>query len=137
VRAFSTEFPTRRAAWAKVPELYEVAQQAQTMGEWSTPEGFWVARKSETAPVWEHKGRFFGDGEIIFALPDLSAGKEARVSWARDAALKFSWSTLTLEGAKPVTVSHSLKAGDRVEIARRGSFVIVRAGEKVWLSSRI
>ena len=137
IRAFATEFPTRRAAWAKVPELYEVAQQAQTMGNWSTPEGFWVARTAGTAPVWEHKGRFFGDGELRFALPDLSGAKEARVSWGKQAALKFSSSTITLEGAKPLVVNHALKAGERVEVARRGSFVIVRAGEKVLLTAKI
>ncbi|MDQ3815666.1 MAG: hypothetical protein M3347_17265 [Armatimonadota bacterium] len=43
VASFIVEFPRSRPTWGKVPDLYEDPKQAQTMGEWSTPEGLWMA----------------------------------------------------------------------------------------------
>jgi len=40
--AFSVEFPRAHVTWAKVPDLYELERQAETMGGWSTPEGLWA-----------------------------------------------------------------------------------------------
>jgi hypothetical protein len=103
LRAFGVEFPEVRPTWAKVPELFVEERQAETMGGWSTPQGFWAsaspladaatptansgvgntvaalnagqsaARKTGTA-LW-HKGAFWGDGRVGFQLPKLEAGQ--------------------------------------------------------------
>jgi hypothetical protein len=51
IRDFTVHFVPARATWAKVPELYVEERQAETMGGWSTPQGFWVNANpiSETA----------------------------------------------------------------------------------------
>ncbi len=94
VRNFVVEFPRQRATWAKVPELYEQERQAETMGGWSTPQGFWVnsspvadsktpvatsnapttSPKPDNKTLW-HKGTFWGDGRLQFNLPDLGNNK--------------------------------------------------------------
>lgn len=89
--AFGVSFPTAKATWAKVPELYDLDQQAQTMGGWSTPEGFWINdapvstianTTSSTNPAtsvrW-HKGTFWGDGSVRFNLPALDAKQELKL----------------------------------------------------------
>lgn len=85
--AFAVRFPDVRPTWAKVPELYEDARQAETMGGWSTPEGFWLPTNpmagtseiatqpgdaSKTPSTMWHKGTFWGDGSMKFKAPDLS-----------------------------------------------------------------
>jgi len=101
---FAVEFPQHKATWAKVPDLYELDTQAQTMGSWSTPQGFWVpasdfggttpdtttpavapAPATGTTPavaddntLW-HKGEFWGDDTLRFELPDLSGGKNVKL----------------------------------------------------------
>lgn len=94
--AFAVRFPDVRPTWAKVPELYNDARQAETMGGWSTPEGFWlptnpmagsnaavlttqVASKPADASkppttMW-HKGTFWGDGGMKFKVPELNASQ--------------------------------------------------------------
>lgn len=89
--AFAVRFADARPTWAKVPELYNDAKQAETMGGWSTPEGFWlptnpmastaeISAKPEDkaagaakppATMW-HKGTFWGDGSMKFKAPNLS-----------------------------------------------------------------
>ena len=96
IAAWSVTFPEKRPTWAKVPELYEAEQQAETMGGWSTPEGFWLPARPVAdgmpAPVaattdgpktdgkadekkpdtlW-HKGAFWGDGQLKFQVPALT-----------------------------------------------------------------
>ena len=90
IAAWSVTFPEKRPTWAKVPELYEAEQQAETMGGWSTPEGFWLPARpvadGAPAPVvktdakaddkkpdtlW-HKGAFWGDGQLKFQVPALT-----------------------------------------------------------------
>ncbi len=88
IAAWSVTFPEKRPTWAKVPELYEAEQQAETMGGWSTPEGFWLPVRpvadGAPAPVaatpadikkadtlW-HKGAFWGDGQLKFQVPELT-----------------------------------------------------------------
>jgi len=82
LKNFAVEFPHQKAVWAPVPEIYEDAKQAETMGEWSTPEGLWLpvnpiktstplpATAAETKTFW-HKGAFWGDQDIRFKLPAL------------------------------------------------------------------
>lgn len=148
VTAFSVEFPTATSKWAKVPELYEVDQQAQTMGGWSTPQGFWIARSDgNTTPdpaVW-HKGEFFGDEDIKLNLPDLSGGKTLKLMFAPKTGKRL---TLTLsqkdalgveltDGKKNWNGKAPLKAGAPLQIARRGTFVVVRSAATVILSARV
>ena len=134
---FAVNFAQTRQTWAKVPELYEVEQQAATMGSWSTPQGFWVASSADaggkTGLTWEHKGEFWGDSEVRFSLPDLGNGKSAQLTLG---AVKVRF-----ESAKVSVGDQSapLQAapGAKIEVARRGSFVIVRAGDKVVLAARV
>ncbi len=150
VADFSVEWPQVGSKWAKVPELYEVETQAQTMGGWSTPQGFWVARPTTekgAAPanaVW-HKGEFFGDEDVQFTLPDLSGDKTLQLLFAGQAGAKL---TLTLNQKDALTANLSdgkrswkgeakLAAGAKVEIARRGTFLIVTSGETVILAARV
>ncbi len=93
--AFAVRFPDVRPTWAKVPELYNDARQAETMGGWSTPEGFWLPTNPMADPnaalatqvsakpadasklpttMW-HKGTFWGDGGMKFKVPELSAAQ--------------------------------------------------------------
>ncbi|MBV9864517.1 MAG: hypothetical protein JO316_04155 [Abitibacteriaceae bacterium] len=88
--AFTVDFPRPHATWAKVPELYELERQAETMGGWSTPEGFWInaapvstiaTSDSATATnktLW-HKGTFWGDGSVRFKLPALTADQQLKL----------------------------------------------------------
>lgn len=165
VSNFSVEWPQNSSKWAKVPELYEVESQAQTMGGWSTPQGFWIARpNSEKSPatgnatagnatpgnaalsnaVW-HKGEFFGDENLQFALPDLSGDKTLQLLFKGATGEKL---TLTLGQKDALTANLSdgkrswdgaakIAAGAKIEIARRGTFFIVRSGETVVLAARI
>ena len=134
VADFAVSFVQPRLTWAKVPELYEVEQQAATMGSWSTPQGFWLASGAGAAQTWEHKGEFWGDSAINFPLPDVSGDKSAQLTLG---ALKVKF------GAGKVSVGEAngslanVKAGAMMEIARRGNWVIVRADGKVVLASRI
>ena len=84
---FAVEFPVARATWAAVPDLYEEEKQAQTMGGWSTPQGFWLSDSGRTGSAMEaginsgkdatlwHKGRFWGDDSVRFPLPALTSGQ--------------------------------------------------------------
>lgn len=150
VSEFSVEWPQKTSNWAKVPEIFEVDMQAQTMGGWSTPQGFWVARPSgdkgapRTNAVW-HKGEFFGDEDVQFALPDLSGDKQMQLMFAGKAGEKL---TLALAGKEELKATLSdgkrtwtgaakLAAGAKLEIARRGTFFIVRSGDVVILAARV
>lgn len=138
INSFAIEFPSQRPTWAKVPELYEVEQQAQTMGGWSTPQGFWISHGTGADAVWEHKGRFWGDDELRFPLPDLSSGKTAQLSFGGESKLVFSNGKIELVGAsKPASIDiKDLKPGTPIDIQRRGSFLILRSGEKTLLATR-
>jgi hypothetical protein len=94
---FSVEFPQVKPTWAKVPDLYEEEKQAQTMGGWSTPQGFWLSEGGRTGAAVEatgtvasataanssssasttlwHKGRFWGNDAVKFPLPPLVSGQ--------------------------------------------------------------
>lgn len=148
ITAFSVEFPTVTSNWAKVPELYEVEQQAQTMGGWSTPQGFWVARSDEkTTPepaVW-HKGEFFGDEDLKLTLPDLSGGKTLKLIFAPKTGNRLTLSLSQKEalnvdltdGQKSWNGKAPLTKGAPLEISRRGTFLIVRSGATVVLAARV
>jgi hypothetical protein len=147
---FAVEFPRGGSNWAKVPDLYEVEQQAQTMGGWSTPQGFWVARRSEskTAPenvLW-HKGEFFGDEDVRFALPDLSGNKTLKMFFGSPQSAKLTLVLSQKEGRLNAALSDgkanwsgqaAVATGAALEIARRGHFFIVRSGESVILAQRV
>ncbi len=160
---FAVEFPENASKWAKVPDLYEVETQAETMGGWSTPQGFWVARPGDAKPaagtipaggtipnltptnaVW-HKGEFFGEEDVNFTLPDLSGEKTLQLLFEGKAGAKL---TLLLSGKDGLSATLNdgkrswsggakLATGARLEIARRGTFFIVRSGETVVMSARI
>jgi hypothetical protein len=82
-------FPEERQVWAKVPELYVDPLQAETMGEWSTPQGAWIP-VSPTSPkagtvaakdaktLW-NKGLFWGDGDVTFKLPALAKDQKVKL----------------------------------------------------------
>ena len=134
VQNFAVKFDTTRPTWAKVPELYEIEQQAATMGSWSTPQGFWLASGAGAKQTWEHKGEFWGDSAINFPLPDLSGDKSAQLTLG----------TLDVKlNANQVAVGDSkgslkdVKTGAKMEVARRGNWVIVRADGKVVLASKV
>ena len=131
---FAVKFDTTRPTWAKVPELYEVEQQAATMGSWSTPQGFWLASGAGAKQTWEHKGEFWGDSAIEFPLPDLSGDKTANLTLgALD--VKFGADKVSL-GATNGSLQN-VKAGALMEVARRGHWAIVRADGKVVLVTRV
>ena len=130
---FAVNFARERATWAKVPELYEVEQQAQTMGSWSTPQGFWLASGAGAAQTWEHKGEFWGDSEIRFTLPDLSGGKSASLTLG---ALKVKFEADKVSVGEQSGDLKGIAKGAPVEVERRGHWVIVRADDKVVLASR-
>lgn len=131
---FAVTFMQPRPTWAKVPELYEVEQQAATMGSWSTPQGFWLASGAGANQTWEHKGEFWGDSEIRFALPDISGDKSAQLTLGT-LQVKFGGGQVSV-GENSGLLSN-VKAGAQMEVARRGNWVIVRADGKVVLASRI
>ncbi|PQV64873.1 hypothetical protein B1R32_103140 [Abditibacterium utsteinense] len=154
---FAVEFPENSSKWAKVPELYEVESQAQTMGGWSTPQGFWVARPGDaksagTAPqdatpsnaVW-HKGEFFGEEDVNFVLPDLSGDKTMQLIFAGKNGVKLTLVLSQKEGLNAALSNGKrtwngaakIATGAKLEIMRRGTFFIVRSGETVLLSARI
>ncbi|MBW3636284.1 MAG: hypothetical protein KY445_07445 [Armatimonadetes bacterium] len=149
ISSFSVEWPQKTSNWAKVPALYEVDQQAQTMGAWSTQQGFWSANvpgapATKDNAVW-HKGEFFGDEDLRFALPDLGGSKTMKLLFAGKNGARL---TLTLAGKDELSASLSdgkknweakapLKTGAPMEIARRGTFFIVRSGETVVLAARV
>ncbi len=147
---FAVEFPEKSSQWAKVPALYEVETQAQSMGGWSTPQGFWVARPETVKQgaaqnaVW-HKGEFFGEEDVLFTLPDLSGDKDLQLFFVAKNGAK---STLTLsqkeglyaglsDGNRTWNGTATLATGAKMEIARRGTFFIVRSGETVVLAARV
>ena len=130
---FAVSFMQMRPTWAKVPELYEVEQQAATMGSWSTPQGFWLASGAGANQTWEHKGEFWGDSEIQFPLPDLSGDKSANLTLGT-LIVKFGDGKVAV-GEQSGSLA-DVKAGAPMEIARRGNWVIVRAGGKVVLASK-
>ena len=131
---FAVSFAQSRPTWAKVPELYEVEQQAATMGSWSTPQGFWLASGAGANQTWEHKGEFWGDSEIQFPLPDLSGDKSARLTL--DTLIINLSADKVQVGAQSGSLA-DVKPGARMEVARRGNWVIVRAEGKVVLASKI
>ena len=134
VSDFAVTFMQPRRTWAKVPELYEVEQQAATMGSWSTPQGFWLASGAGAGQTWEHKGEFWGDSEINFPLPDVSADKNAQLTLGT-LQVKFAGGKVAV-GEASGSLSN-VKPGAMMEVARRGNWVIVRADGKVVLASRI
>lgn len=148
---FSVEFPKSTTNWAKVPELYEVQQQAETMGTWSTPEGFWVARPAQDKEILQnavwHKGEFFGEEDLKFPLPDLSGDKAMQLLFSRKGGSRL---TLTLsqkenlvadltDGKKKWSGNGKVAKGEPLSISRRGNFLIVRGGENesVILAARV
>lgn len=131
---FAVGFEQPRPTWAKVPELYEVEQQAATMGSWSTPQGFWLAAGAGANQTWEHKGEFWGDSEIRFPLPDISGDKSANLTLGA-LKVKFGLSQVAVGDAKGSLAG--VKAGALMEVARRGNWVIVRADDKVVLASKV
>ena len=134
VSDFAVSFGQPRPTWAKVPELYEVEQQAATMGSWSTPQGFWLASGAGAGQTWEHKGEFWGDSEITFPLPDISGDKSAQLTLG---ALKVKFGGGKVSVGEASGSLEKVKAGALMEIARRGNWVIVRADGKVVLASKI
>ena len=130
IENFAVEFPTLRSMWAKVPALYEVETQAKTMGGWSTPEGFWTQQNG----AWQHKGDFWGDSEIAFNLPDLSGQKRAILSFGNAKKLHFEAEKITLGST---VVARKNTPNERIEVLRRGNFLIVRAGENAVLATRV
>ncbi len=136
-RDFSVEWPRARPTWAKVPALYEVEQQAETMGGWSTPKGFWIASAQNGATTLEHKGRFWGDETVRFALPDLVSGKSAKISLGKVEVSLDEKGASVKSGAKTASGKADWKAGAPVEIAQRGSYVVVRSGEEVVVAARV
>jgi len=136
-REFSVEFPRPRPTWAKVPALYEVEQQAETMGSWSTPKGFWIASAQNGATTLEHKGRFWGDETLRFQLPDLSGGKTAYISLGKTEVSLDANGAKIVSNGKTQGGKTNWKIGAPVEIAGRGGFVIVRSGEEVVVVSRV
>ncbi len=148
VTAYSVEFSTVTSNWAKVPQLYEVEQQAQTMGGWSTPQGFWIARADEKATpepaVW-HKGEFFGNEDLKLNLPDLSGGKNLKLIFSPKTGNRLTLTftqkdTLNVDlsdGQKNWNGKATLTKGASIEISRRGTFLVVRSGKIVILSARV
>ena len=131
---FAVNFVKPRLTWAKVPELYEVEQQAATMGSWSTPQGFWLASGAGAGQTWEHKGEFWGNSEIRFPLPDVSGDKSAQLTLG-SLIVKFAGGQVKVGEASGST--QEVKAGAMIEVARRGNWVIVRADDKVVLATNI
>ena len=131
---FAVSFDKPRPTWAKVPELYEVEQQAATMGSWSTPQGFWLASGAGAKQTWEHKGEFWGDSEISFPLPDLSGDKSAQLTLGT-LDVKFDANQVAVGDAKGSL--QAVKAGAKMEVARRGNWVSVRADGKVVLATKV
>ncbi len=131
---FAVSFNKARPTWAKVPELYEVEQQAATMGSWSTPQGFWLASGAGAGQTWEHKGEFWGDSEIRFPLPDVSGDKSAQLTLG---ALKVKFGDGKVSVDENSGALKDVKAGAMMEVARRGNWVIVRADGKVVLATRV
>jgi hypothetical protein len=195
VASFMVEFPRPRATWSQVNDLYEDARQAETMGEWSTPQGFWSdavpvgSNASKSAPavapagnppapaatpaatatgnkiMW-HKGTFWGDQAVRFKLPLLTAGQiltlifdavhqdTASKPTAIDLTLKVDAGILAasllrndvpaMNGQKAVSGQLKIEGtgeGQDIEVARRGSFLIVRVGtgdsQRTLLSARV
>ena len=130
---FAVNFAKARPTWAKVPELYEVEQQAATMGSWSTPQGFWLVSGAGARQTWEHKGEFWGDSAIQFALPDISGDKSAQLTLG-SLIVKFAGGKVSVGEASGSL--QNVKAGAKIEVARRGNWVIVRADGKVVLATK-
>lgn len=136
-RSFAVEWPQVRPTWAKVPEIFVVEQQAETMGGWSTPKGFWVAQTQNGVSSLEHKGRFWGDETMRFVLPDLSGGKTATVALGKISVSLDASGAKVSGGDKSAEGKTALKTGAKVEIAQRGNFVIVRADDAVVVAARV
>ena len=160
---FQVRFPRARETWAKVPDLYVDDLQAQTMGGWSTPQGFWLTNSGKTGALVEagsappqpgetmwHKGRFWGDDGVRFPLPNIPAGQSLDLMFASvpsrggsavktglKLSLRTSGTNLTAEISKPggktskgtLPITGPLTE-QTIEVARRGTFVIVRATGK-------
>ena len=137
--AFAVRFPDARPTWAKVPELYVDEKQAETMGEWSTPEGSWTPSNPMASPteiasrpgtastpvavpaagtagakpktMW-HKGTFWGDGSMKFKAPDLS-GDQSFVILLDSPHLKPSASSGASNdaSANPAQLAFTMKDG--------------------------
>ncbi len=133
VSDFAVTFMQPRRTWAKVPELYEVEQQAATMGSWSTPQGFWLASGAGAGQTWEHKGEFWGDSAINFPLPDISGDKSAQLTLGT-MKVKFGGGKVSV-GESSGSLAN-VKPGAPMEVARRGNWVIVRADGKAVLASK-
>jgi hypothetical protein len=144
---FSVSFPLQRPTWAKVPELYVAEQQAETMGGWSTPQGFWLparplganatpisspspapAAPASAAPagaattLW-HKGTFWGDDRLKFKVPDLKAEQSFAI-------LLDSPDQASGGGGKPLQVSFSLKdSALQASLSRDGQAKPLSAGK--------
>jgi hypothetical protein len=121
---FAVEFPRERPTWAKVPDLYEEEKQAQTMGGWSTPSGFWLRENGRTGAAIEasgasdanttlwHKGRFWGDDSVKFPLPNLTTGQSLDILFSapqRTASTAPATSGASPSANDPNTLKLSLK----------------------------
>lgn len=138
ISEFGVEWPQKRATWAKIPELFVADQQTPSMGSWSTPQGFWSA-KTGAGSTLEHKGRFFGGQSVRFPLPDLKDEKTARLEIGTNTTVVFGAAQMSIEKAgKTLEIQKiALAKGTPVEIERRGTFVIVRAGKDAVLAARL
>lgn len=153
-RQLAVEFPNNRPTWAKVPDLYELEQQAQTMGGWSTPQGFWIPASTQGNPndklLW-HKGAFWGDDTLRFVLPDLSNNGTLKLVFKKSNQDELALNLTATAGLK-AQIQDGPKSYDGeakfdsvkdlpVEIDRRGTYVIVRAGpadsQKLVLAARV
>ena len=100
LKNFAVEFPRQISRWAPVPDIYVDPKQAETMGEWSTPEGLWMPtnplkvstpvvpaagaiKPPETKTFW-HKGAFWGDQDIRFKLPALKTDQSLTLILGND-----------------------------------------------------
>jgi hypothetical protein len=128
--AFGVRFPDPRPTWAKVPDLYDEERQAETMGGWSTPQGFWLparplggaaggakvtpaaAPPGQGATLW-HKGAFWGDGTMKFKAPDLKPGQSFAI------LLDTAGSSGTAGGKGEIELVFTVKDGALQAAARR------------------
>ncbi|HVF11117.1 MAG TPA: hypothetical protein VNA16_09960 [Abditibacteriaceae bacterium] len=89
--SFAIEFPHPRATWGKVPDLYEDARQAETMGVWSTPQGFWSAAApmaggaAPVAPVVTPAGSTPTSTTPTGSTPPASAAPDGKIMWHKGA----------------------------------------------------
>jgi hypothetical protein len=116
-------FPQQRQVWAKVPELYVDPLQAETMGEWSTPQGSWIPVSptsakagtvdSKDAKTLWNKGLFWGDGDVTFKLPALTKDQKVELLLGDASMPDDAKSTFRLElTADAGTLSAALWQGE-------------------------